>query len=455
VARTAHLAPLLGALSLAGPPLGAGSGIEWSAVYQDALRAAREQGRVVFAAVNMDDERSSDALVKEAYRDKRVLACAERTVNLIASEGEHSSGACSRFGTISCAEHRQVANELRAAALAPGSDGHVVAPQHVFLGPDGKVLASVPYAVSAEELLWCFALAARLAGLETGAEPHEDARPPRRLIVKEVCNSGVFDGLVRPLSDGELEQVITDLRSGWGALEGMDRFNRVLATDHTDAIKFATAELGAGITAWSPEITSNMVRAVARFSPPSFWAALEPCLEHHGPPVKCEAAAALEQLAAPKSLSLIKRALADEDDVDVRKNLIRALGAAGASSSTVAKSLMREAEEAEDRTLRLNAILALGHHADRPEVAAYLLEELDGKDAGRRQAAALAMAFSRLDALYLEGVRGAQKGEKDPEVASLLARVATVLEGDNLRILSGDFRRVGEDQVPRVRYFYE
>ena len=430
-----------------------GSGIAWEPYFEAGLRDAQAKNRVVLVAVNMDDEASNDLMLK-LYKDKRVLELAGRTVNLIASPDEHSSGKCRRFGSLTCEDHRTMARAVRGEIVKYDRDDHVVAPQHVFLAPNGDVLLSVPYAVTAEELLWCFVTA--MAKVDPGGAPTmpEGACPPRRLIMKDVCNSGTFMNFVRPLTEDELEDTIQDLRSGWGAISGMGRFSRILATDHRDALKFATTELGTGVTAWSPELTGDLIRTVARFSPASYWKALEPCLKHHGPEVRAEAAAALEQLGAAKSLSLIRRTLAREDDVDVKKNLIRALGSAGADSSAVGKTLMKMAGSEDERLLRLNAVLALGYHAERDEVREFLIASLRDGDAETRQAAGMAMAFSRIGS-YREPLHSAREKESEQEVASLLARATTVLDGDNLRVLARDYERIGGDDVRRERFFGE
>jgi len=283
VARTALLASVLAAL-----PTISSSDIEWAPYYQEAMRNAEARGAVVFVAVNMDGESSNEEMVKAVYRDKRVVELSRHTINLVASTGEHSSGACKLFGSLTCENHMRIEGAVRGEVVKYNGDGRLVAPQHVFLDPHGEVLLSVPYGLSADELVWCFCTAISSADPESPISVPTDICPPRRLIMKDVCNSGVFLGFVCPLTEDELDETITELRSGWGAIDGMEDFNRILSTDHPDAIKFATTELGSGVTAYSSEVTSSMIRTVGRFSPPSFWEALEPCLEHHGRDVRCE-----------------------------------------------------------------------------------------------------------------------------------------------------------------------
>ena len=121
------LLPLTLALLLPDPASTRG-GIPWEADWAAARDRARTENRVVFLAVNMDGERANDRLAKEVYREKAVVALAERTVPLVASAFAHGRGVCPRFGGLRCAEHQQVDIRARDEVLQPDADGFVVAP---------------------------------------------------------------------------------------------------------------------------------------------------------------------------------------------------------------------------------------------------------------------------------------------------------------------------------------
>ena len=100
----------------------------------------------------------------------------------------------------------------------------------------------------------------------------------------------------------------------------------------------------------------------------------------------------------------------------------------------------------------MNALLALTYHVERKDVRAFLISALADEDPRVRQAAALAMAFSRLGA-FAAPIENAAKIEKNDDIVALLGRASEVLSGGNLRILAGDYERIGSDSVRRVRFF--
>jgi hypothetical protein len=449
-----RIRPLAFALIVVASALGhAEAQVTWESSYETAMARAREQGRVVWVAVNMDGEGANDYLAQQVYLDKRIQDLTSTTVNLVASRSMHaSSGPCKRFVGIACDDHKRIEASVRGSLVKEDDSGHVVAPQHVLLSPTGEVILSVPYLITVEELAWCLVTARRTLETEAGLAMPDDATPPRRLIMKGVDEAAKGRALVRPLSEDELESTIKTMRKGWGAMEDMSRFYQILATDHPVAIKFATSEINSGMSSYSSEMTCLLVRAIASYSPPSFSPALEPCLRGQDAMVRSEAAAALEQLANRDSIPAIRKALSKEDSLEVKCGLLRALGAAGARNAAVAKTLMTNGKSESDEDLRLNSVLALAYHVERKDVRELLVAALADEDPEVRQAAALAMAFSRL-AVFAAPVGDAAKAEQDPMVSALYARAGEVLSGGNLRTLADDYKRIGRDRVRRVRYF--
>ena len=427
--------------------------VAWESSYEAAMARAREEGRVVFVAVNMDGEGANDHLAEHVYADKRVQGLTAATVNLVASRSTHAaSGACKRFAGIACEDHVRIEASVRGSLVHKDEGGSIVAPQHMLLSPTGEVILSVPYLIGVEELVWCLVTARRTLPADAELAMPEDAMPPRRLAMQGVDAAAAGRALVRPLSEEELEATIETMRKGWGAIEDMNRFVQILATDHPTAIKFATSEIGSGMSSSSPELTCMLVRAVASCSPPSFWPALEPCLRQQADSVRSEAAAALEQLAAREAVPAIRKALSKERSLDVRCGLLRALGASGSRNAAITKTLLTAAKSEDEAVLRVNAVLALAYHVDREDVREFLVGALAGEDRIVRQAAALAMAFSRVGD-FAAPVADAAKAEQDPAVAALYTRAGEVLAGGNLRTLAEDYERIGRDSVRRVRYF--
>lgn len=427
--------------------------IGWESTFEAATTRAKQEGRLVFVAVNMDGEGANDHLAEQVYRDKRVLELTASTVNVVASRFEHSSGsACKRFAGIACSDHKRVEVDIRGVLIKEDESGFVIAPQHLLLAPDGTVILSVPYAITAEELIWCLVTA---LNTRAGAEPlplPEEATPPRRLIMSGVHEPKGGVVFVRPLTEDELEASIKEMKKGWGAIEDMRRFYQILATDSPDAVKFATLEIDSGIISWGPDMTCSLVNSIARYSPPSFWPVAVSCLDNRDESVRGEAAAALEQLGHKKSLSPVKRAYSKERSADVKCALLRAMGAAGAGNAGVARTLVSTASSESDMGLRLNAVLALAYHPERKDVRELLGECLQDEDARVRQAAALAIAFARLSE-FTAALTAAAEAEQDEQAAALQARALEVLAGGNLGKLALDYQRIGGDRVRRVRFF--
>ncbi|MDF1839775.1 MAG: hypothetical protein P1V35_18060, partial [Planctomycetota bacterium] len=176
-------------MAFAFPTKGAG-GVTWHGDFDAAFETAKADSKVVFLAVNMDDEKGNDRMVENVYTDRTFLKLAGQTVNMVASVGRHkSSGKCPHLGTDTCAEHRAVEAKANGKILKPDAAGHVVAPQHVWLNGEGKVLLSVPYEITAGEMEWCFHEAGRRLDPNYAGKESSKSKRPRRWIP-----DGVYDG---------------------------------------------------------------------------------------------------------------------------------------------------------------------------------------------------------------------------------------------------------------------
>lgn len=428
----------------------AAADVPWAASFEGAFERALEENKVVFVAVNMDGELANERMAYGVYREKSIAGLAASTVNLVASRFEHGSKdrPCKRFGTITCAEHRRVEKEVRAGVVKSDSKGYVIAPQHVFLKPTGEVLLSVTYEIDRSELEWCFVTALLALDPECGVQMPERARPPRRLIMKGVHGSGVS---IRPLSKDELEETIRTLRAGFGAIDELDAFNQILATDDPEAVKYAAKELKTGYLSMMFETQQSTLRTIGATSPASFWKAVSPFLEAKGEWLRNEAVVALEQLGAPKSVPVLKSALSKEKSRQVKKNLLRALGAAGATHKGARKELRRYAGGKEP-LLRRNALLALAWHAGDAKVDEVLLGALQAEDPLERRAAALALAVGRRTE-HRDALQRAEEAQRDLEDAQVMQRALSVLDGANLAAIAADVASVGGDRIPRPRFF--
>ncbi|HYC78546.1 MAG TPA: hypothetical protein VEI02_13040, partial [Planctomycetota bacterium] len=126
--------------------------VRWEKDVADALARARAESRPVLFAFNKDEEAANDETALRLYRDPRFAAKSGEFVCVPCSVYDHvAAGPCPRFPGVTCAEHK--ACELEARRRYLGGATTVVAPQHVFVGPDGVELFRKEYFASLDELL--------------------------------------------------------------------------------------------------------------------------------------------------------------------------------------------------------------------------------------------------------------------------------------------------------------
>lgn len=437
--------------------------IAWEGSYDAALKRARDEGRVVFVAVNMDGERANDRMVKDVYTDKSIVALAGQTVNLIASAAHHSeSGTCPRFGGISCKAHRDAEQALREEYLRPAADGQVVAPQHLFLDPEGNVLLSVVYGVRTEELEWCFVTALKQVDPDTSVKASARARAPRRVVLGATSDPAELEPIP---SRAEVEEIAKELKKGTlRGSERMDAVLRLLLTDDPVAIETVLQELragpggarggGRGGGERNVEQKARILHRCGVVSPAAYWAAIVELVDSSEDELRHETIAALEQLAAPESLKDVRAALKKTKEPRAERGLLRALGSAGAADKGVRAELLKRAEHEQDSVLRINAVLALGHLTPHDEVATFLGNLLADPSAEEdlRVAAACAMALTRAAEWKTALEPHAQAAQDTPLKAACVAAVQALEQGSLSRI-EEPFVRVSRDEIVRERYF--
>jgi hypothetical protein len=467
-----RLLPPIAALVCLALPVFAGESISWSKDFEEAKARAAAEKKVVFVAVNMDGEAANDRLAEKVYADKRVTSAAALTINVIASRFDHApeKRPCTRFAGIECIDHKRCDGAVRANVLKADANGYVVAPQHVFLGPDGAVILSVPYEISAEELQWCFSNAIKAVDPATAKAVPANGRPPRRLV-----QGGVFDPAGVPganLAPPTREQVLVLIKelkaSLWG--EGrVEKIQRVLMSPEPEAIEYIGSELKneligrrgwfrgvpgapAGAGGDGPDPRDILMHAIGVLSPPVYWKLVSEYLDNDDDQLRNEAIVALEQLAVPDSVRAITSALAKEKNLACRKDLMRALGSAGAADDKARKALLKFVASEKDPTVRLNAVVALGWLAPGADVNKVLGELLASAQPEDRRAAVVAMGLSRNDA-WVAVVEKALAADADPNFKTAAEAALKVLKGENLATLRAPLRSICDDGLEREKFF--
>lgn len=427
------------------------AGIEWRTSLEAALSNAKARKAPVFIAVNMDGERANDEMVAEHYAASRIVELAARSVPLFASADDHSGAKpCKRCGgPVTCEQHRAIEKEIRAKYLQRASDGGYVAPEHLFLDPEGKVLLSVPYRVSQGELEWCLVSAIR--SLDPGFEWKfgEDAKPPRRLVKGGVAADGL-EATEKAPTKKEVDEILAELNKTKKWFEKIDLMFRLLRSDDPRALSFFETLLSGKMPNREDGLL-GFLRAMGRSSPPAYGPLVVPFLEDDRDAVKSQAIVTLELLANAKTLAALQKRFKAEKDVRFKKDLIRAIAACGAKDKAAQKLVFGVVAGDDDPILRANAMLGCEYLADEKGVIATIDAALAQQPVVElRFAAGYVVAARRLETRK-DALSTAVNDETDPAAKAALAACLAVFDGGSLSSLEPYLKSLCRSELPRER----
>jgi uncharacterized membrane protein YgcG len=140
----------------------------------------------------------------------------------------------------------------------------------------------------------------------------------------------------------------------------------------------------------------------------------------------------------------ITSALAKEKNLACRKDLMRALGSAGAADDKARKALLKFVASEKDPTVRLNAVVALGWLAPGADVNKVLGELLASAQPDDRRAAVVA---------WVAVVEKALAADADPNFKTAAEAALKVLKGENLATLRAPLRSICDDGLEREKFF--
>ncbi|MFT6111208.1 MAG: hypothetical protein ACJA2W_004138, partial [Planctomycetota bacterium] len=393
------------------------------------------------------------------------------------------SGTCKRFGCSTCKQHQLVDVSVREQVLKPDVSGAVVAPQHVLLGPDGSVILSVPYEISADELEWCFLTAFASLDKEAPAKRIDKGRRPRRLIMGGVLDLG---GGLAPLTRDEALEMIREHKKGASRGGAQAVIRRLVTVDEPEVREYVLTILRAGGGGGggggggrggggggggrgggnADKQRIELIQWIGVVSPKAYWEICAEFADSGTEAVQLEAIVALEQLAARESLPMLTKALRRASDEMQEKNIVRAIGACGQDDKKARTAVLRASNDGKSPTLRANALLALGWLDQAEEVderiragalpgvygkgAKVDAEEVTGQE---RLGAVVAMGLTRGER-WRELLQELIDDADEPEALREAARASLdVVGGAPYSKLGPAVAEAGGDQIPRERLF--
>ena len=370
----------------------------WAPSIEDGLAQAKAKNLPLMVALNMDRERGNEAMVAEVYTDPLVVAAAAKCICTIGSLSTHPDMrdaargrmVCSKFGFLTCAEHKAVERVIRVDWLKKGPAEEVDSPQHFFLAPDGRRLFHRTWTVDAKELASLMARASEFC-------------TPAALEVFDT-----LEGRLRRA--GDPEPVVRA-----GAIEA-------LAAMKDAAVDARLAEMARS----SPDegVQGDVLAAFAAAMNPARATLAGTMLGAKSPLTRMHAAAALEASRTPEALKCLTAALAREKDPEMRGYLYRSVsgcapGDAGARG-TVFAGLAEKGE-----TVLPQVLVALGPWASEPAVFAALRPIALGREDWRIRAAAwwsIGLSGHREMAAERKDLKDDSKGRRLSRMADLALR---------------------------------
>ena len=365
--------------------------IAWVGDWEKAFKQARDENRVVMVCINsIDTESANNRTAKGVYRDAEFVALSRKFVMVVVSTQAHSaSGACIRFGKVTCEEHGACFKELRAAYsdhfMMPGRKGEMISPQHAWFHPNRTLLKRKEYELKKPGLMK--RMRDVLADFEKptsgdGPGPEEPQPPPEA----EQAENAPLDQ--RDLA--ELERAKTGDAEARSAALG-----NVLATGKTAAFAAVVDLL---LMTKNRKLRCAILKALGAARVVSAREAMEGCLSNKDAIVRSSAAIGLEELAEAGSIEVLIKHARKDRDVFAKKNMYRALGACGggAADKKAAKALFKAISSAKQIAIRKHAAIALRAYEseDGKKVVVKTMERMAQKEKNRQVRGALVWSLA-------------------------------------------------------------
>ena len=396
--------------------------IKWTTDLDAAFARAKDEKRVIFVAINMDGERANAEMLAEHYRDGRLAKLSRQTVNIFCTQSKER-----RVSGVSVEQQHHCEVQVRERILKATPDTWVVSPQHLFLGPDGKILSSVPYRVTKGELEWMWVDAIHKIDKDFAWKLPGSAHAPRRLRY-DGKPAAPAEGKKPPTKE-EVDEILDGLNkdglSGWA--RAREKIPILMRSDDKRAMDVAVTVLGF----IQGERRARMLDGIGATSPRVWWRVVTPHVSDRLAVVRRAAVDALGALAEPKAVKVLDKASKNrKEEATIRGYILIAWASCNPKDKKLARLLAKTVRD-DDEMLRSRVIIAAGKLEQRKAVTELLAKGLADGSTIVRQTSAW-MVAQRRDKHLLQSVQAAAGIETDPETKELMKAADAAIGGASL-----------------------
>lgn len=407
--------------------------LQWESEVEAAYKKAKELGRPVLYVIMKDKEIGCRRMLEKVWTDAGVIAKSQEFVLLPCSMYHHQPvtlridgkevESCPQFAGVSCAQHQTIEKWMRENYQPKGE---VVAPQHLFTDPEGRLLTRREYEVGAADMIKLMDRALRMHQGKP-AEPPVSKDPAGEMGDPEPGEPGEGESAAAELSP-DAERLLEMIATG-DAETRRDAVQSLVSEENPLNVE-ALVDLLLSKRMKSTEDRGEVIRALGypRFSHAAL--GLIPLLATKTKFLRNCTVVTMEEMAnaavAPALTELWKK----EKDPEVKKDILRALGPAGGGHEP-ALELLRKNLKSPNEKLRMASAMGLGYWlASQEDVRDDLKKRYrrEGRSAKVKTAILYAYRTSG-DAKFADDIRAMQKEERNADMKTLGELVMAHLEG--------------------------
>lgn len=390
--------------------------IRWTPDFTEAMQRAKAENKVVLFAFNLAGERANDEMVADHYKDPTLGKLSQATINVFCSIANEP-----RVPGVSPAQQQAAEQQARLQVLKIGPGEDVIAPQHVFVGPDGTVLSSVPWRLTKGELEWAWVDAIRKVDPAFAWQPSLGARAPGKLSLGAVERGENR----KPPTKAEVDEALEAVKKSRGAmLRNLGHVETLMRSDDPKAVAFVATTVNGLQEAW----LVGAIDSMGLISPKAHHGTIVGHLADKDEAVRLSAAAALERMAEPKAYAaLLKQYKAEKAD-PVRGRLLRAMASCGPAQKETLAQIDKLMGKEPNADVRAQAVLALAQLEDKAKVLTGLRSALRDPSPKVRATVAFAIA-QRRDVEMEKDLDDAALRESELDTKAWLEAAAKVVRG--------------------------